>query len=69
LEIVLGESNTVVEAEQKFLVKCMHIPPLDKRADPPQLSDQMRNTLKPIFEQLPQSFHSFSRSCASKGHL
>jgi hypothetical protein len=45
LEIVLGESNTVVEAEQKFLVKCMHIPPLDKRADPPQLSDQMRNTL------------------------
>jgi hypothetical protein len=68
-EVVLGETSTVVDSEQKFLTKCMHIPSIDKNTNPPQLSDQMRNAIKPIFGQLPESFRSFSRSCTNRGHL
>lgn len=69
LEVVLGETATIVDSEQRFLSKSMHILPVDKSVDPPQISDQMRNALKPIFDQLPESFRAFSRSCANKGHL
>jgi hypothetical protein len=69
LVIVLGETSSVVDSEQKFLSKCMHIKEVDESTTPPQLSEQMRSALRPIFDQLPESFRAFSRACANKGHL
>ncbi|KAI6181480.1 Sec3-PIP2-bind domain-containing protein [Aphelenchoides besseyi] len=70
LDWILSELEIVVEAEQKFLKKILHVPVVDEDSEPQQLHDQMRLSMKSIFEPLmPDCFLNFARSSSQKGHL
>ena len=71
LDLILAELEIVVDAEQKFLVKTLHIQNIDNDAvgSTSVLSEQMRAAMRPIFERVPEQFQAFARSCSTKGNL
>ncbi|KAI6221221.1 Exocyst complex component 1 [Aphelenchoides besseyi] len=70
LDCILSELEIVVEAEQKFLCESLHVSMVVDDSNPQQLHDQMRSSMKSIFEPLMSDcFLNFARSSLQKSHL